>query len=88
MVLAACAGRGAPESVTSATQAAVQASGECRQDAQRPSSWREMTWAEYRADVSERAARRGVEVIWITRPDLQKAEKSEPSAPPALACAR
>jgi hypothetical protein len=47
-----------------------------------------MTWAEYYADVSERASRRDVEVIWVTPPDVREARKGEHSisAAPVTAC--
>jgi hypothetical protein len=83
MVLAACAGRGAPASETSARTATAPASSQCQQGPQPASPWREMTWAEYHADVSERASRRDVEVIWITPPDVRQARKAEHSATPA-----
>lgn len=46
-----------------------------------------MTWAEYYADVNERAARRGVEVVWVTPPDVRKVRKAEPGISTAT-CAR
>jgi hypothetical protein len=86
VILAACAGRGAPASETPASIATAQSSSECQQSPQPASPWREMTWAEYYADVSERASRRDVEVIWITPPDVRQARKAESSATPVAAC--
>ncbi len=88
MALAACAGRAAPASETSASKASAQARSACQQDPQPSSPWREMTWAEYYADVRERAARRGVEVIWVTPPDVRRARKAEPAGAAVAACAR
>lgn len=46
-----------------------------------------MTWAEYYADVHERAWRNGATVVWITPP---RVKKNTPAQPPstATACAR
>lgn len=79
LALAACAGPAASAPVSTASS---QASSACAQGAQQPSPWREMTWAEYYADVSERAARRNVEVIWVTPPDVREARRAPSSATP------
>ena len=86
MALATCEGRGTPAPETPASNAPAQAHSTCRQATQHASPWREMTLAEYYATVSERAARRGEQVIWVTPPDVREASKAEPTVS-TTACA-
>lgn len=74
------AARAAPDTAASAAPLAA-----CPKR-RKPSRFREMTWAEYYADVKERAWRNAATVIWITPPRVKKPRAGPPSS--ATACAR
>jgi hypothetical protein len=41
-----------------------------------PTRYREMTWAEYYTEVTERMWRRGGTVIWISPPNVRKGKRT------------
>ena len=67
----------------SSTGCAARSSGPARPNTvvQQPtqnSRWRAMTWAEYYNDVTERARKRGIALIWIVppRPEARPEQKA------------
>lgn len=44
------------------------------------SRYREMTWAEYYAEVTERVWRRGGTVVWISPPNVRKGKRPAATA--------
>jgi hypothetical protein len=41
-----------------------------------PTRYREMTWAEYYTEVTERVWRRGGMVVWISPPNVRKGKRT------------
>ena len=76
----ACAARDArPRDGASAQRAAAPAG-----DAQVSSRYREMTWAEYYTEVTERVWKRGGTVLWISPPNVRRVQPAFllPAGPP------
>jgi hypothetical protein len=84
LLLAGCASQPAP-TVQTADSAASAPLAACPKLSKR-SRFREMTWAEYYADVRERAWRNAATVIWITPPKVRKPRAAPSSS--TTACAR
>jgi len=76
---------GAPTATVRNPSTTEQASAACAPQSRR-ARFREMTWAEYYADVRERAFRNNATVIWITPPSVTKPRVPQDSD--ATACAR
>lgn len=71
------AGCGAHGTGTRTGGTAVRAVPSCTPQDAALSRWREMTWAEYYADVQDKAWRRGAVVIWVETPRVRKAARDE-----------
>lgn len=78
-LLAGCGahGTGTRAGGTAVSAAAVSAAVNCAPTDAVLSRWREMTWAEYYADVQDKAWRRGAVVIWVETPRVRKAARAE-----------
>ena len=83
LLIASLAGGPACAARNGRVEHGANAAGSVQRESAPVSRYREMTWAEYYADVTDRVWKRGGTVVWVSPPNVRKAKR--PAPPPGTA---